>query len=99
MDPHFQAIYLERVTQEFANELDRIRTADDFRPDSVPVLVAALQQGAALYSPEQQARIVGRQDETDKVVDTADASDAFSSDGSETSSSRSSEASSGSSSS
>ena len=54
----FTAYYLQRATQEFAEDLDKVRVADDFKNDAVPLLVNALQQGTALYSPEQQRRIL-----------------------------------------
>ncbi|KAK0610445.1 ribosome-assembly protein 3-domain-containing protein [Bombardia bombarda] len=54
----FTSYYLQRVTQEFAEDLDKVRTADDFKNDALPLLVNALQQGTALFSPEDQRRIV-----------------------------------------
>ncbi|KAL8289905.1 hypothetical protein RB597_001508 [Gaeumannomyces tritici] len=57
--PEFEAFYLQRATRELAEDLDRVRAADDFRgPDAVPMLVRALRQGAASFSPRDQARIV-----------------------------------------
>jgi ribosome assembly protein 3 len=54
----FTSYYLQRATQEFAEDLDKVRSAGDFRNDAVPLLVNALQQGTVLFSPEQQQRIV-----------------------------------------
>lgn len=55
----FESYYLQRATRELAEDLDRVRAADDFRgPDAVPMLVHALRQGAACFSPSDQARIV-----------------------------------------
>ncbi|KAK1584762.1 ribosome-assembly protein 3-domain-containing protein [Colletotrichum navitas] len=54
----FTAFYLQRTTQEFAEDLDKVREADDFKADSVPFLVHALQQGTALYSALDQERVV-----------------------------------------
>ena len=46
----FESWYLQQVTREFADDLDRIRGASDFNEErSVPVLVQALKQGASLY--------------------------------------------------
>ncbi|TQN73794.1 Ribosome assembly protein 3 [Colletotrichum shisoi] len=53
----FNAFYLQRTTQEFAEDLDKVREADDFKADSVPFLVHALQQGTALYSVRDQERV------------------------------------------
>ncbi|KAK1999634.1 hypothetical protein LX36DRAFT_562580, partial [Colletotrichum falcatum] len=54
----FTAFYLQRTTQEFSEDLDKVREADDFKVDSVPFLVHALQQGTALYSALDQERVV-----------------------------------------
>ncbi|KAM0277539.1 hypothetical protein ACHAQH_005738 [Verticillium albo-atrum] len=54
----FTTFYLQRTTQEFAQDLDKARKADDFKTDSVQFLVHALQQGAALYSDADKARVV-----------------------------------------
>ncbi|KAF6812543.1 hypothetical protein CSOJ01_05092 [Colletotrichum sojae] len=54
----FTSFYLQRTTQEFAEDLDKVREADDFKVDSLPFLIHALQQGTALYSAADQARVV-----------------------------------------
>ncbi|KAK4187824.1 ribosome assembly protein 3 [Podospora australis] len=55
----FTSYYLQRATQEFAEDLDKVRTADDFKADNaLPMLISALQQGTAMFSPEEQRRIV-----------------------------------------
>lgn len=54
----FTSYYLQRATQEFAEDLDKVRTADDFKNDALNVLVNALQQGTAMFSPEEQSRVV-----------------------------------------
>lgn len=54
----FTAFYLQRATQEFAEDLDKIRNADDFRNDAIPMLINALSQGTAMFSPADQRRIV-----------------------------------------
>ncbi|KAJ0165459.1 hypothetical protein CTA2_11187 [Colletotrichum tanaceti] len=53
----FNAFYLQRTTREFAEDLDKVREADDFKAESVPFLVHALQQGTALYSTRDQERV------------------------------------------
>ncbi|OPB36949.1 hypothetical protein A0O28_0060290 [Trichoderma guizhouense] len=50
----FSALYLQKLTQELSEDLDKIRNADDFKAESVPSLVHALQQGAKQFSPAQQ---------------------------------------------
>ncbi|TLS23141.1 uncharacterized protein PpBr36_06677 [Pyricularia pennisetigena] len=56
--PEFEAFYLQQATKEFAEDLDKIRAADDFKNDAVPMLVHALKQGATMFAPAEQARIV-----------------------------------------
>jgi len=59
----FTSYYMQRATREFAEDLDKVRNADDFKNDSLPMLVKALQQGTALFSAEDQRRIIGAQEE------------------------------------
>ncbi|KAF4773130.1 hypothetical protein HER10_EVM0004014 [Colletotrichum scovillei] len=54
----FTTYYLQRTTQEFAEDLDKVRAADDFKAESLPFLIHALQQGTALYSARDQERVV-----------------------------------------
>ncbi|EAQ92161.1 hypothetical protein CHGG_00396 [Chaetomium globosum CBS 148.51] len=54
----FTWYYLQRATQEFAEDLDKVRAADDFKNDSLTIIVSALKQGTALFSPEEQRRII-----------------------------------------
>lgn len=54
----FTSFYLQRATKEFAEDLDKIRNADDFRSEAIPTLVNALSQGTAMFSPADQRRIV-----------------------------------------
>lgn len=56
-DEAFQNFYLRQATQEFANDLDKLRTANDFSEQSIPLLVAALNQGSACFSPGDRARV------------------------------------------
>lgn len=54
----FTKYYMHRATAEFADDLDRIRSADDFKDDALLVLVNALRQGMSLFSTEEQRRVV-----------------------------------------
>ncbi|UNI17309.1 hypothetical protein JDV02_003663 [Purpureocillium takamizusanense] len=54
----FARFYLERTTQELAEDLDKVRSADDFKADSVAFLVHALRQGVAQFSTHDQQRAV-----------------------------------------
>ncbi|KAK3320058.1 ribosome-assembly protein 3-domain-containing protein [Cercophora scortea] len=66
----FTSYYLSRVTQEFAEDLDKVRAADDFKNDAIQLLVNALQQGTALFSPEEQRRIVAAEAAAEKPTST-----------------------------
>ena len=51
---------MQRITTEFAEDLDKIRGADDFKgADSVEVLIRALRQGVDGWSVENMKRVVG----------------------------------------
>lgn len=54
----FTKYYMLRATTEFAEDLDEIRRADDFKEDALPLLISALQQGTSIFSIEEQRRIV-----------------------------------------
>lgn len=54
----FTSYYLQRATKEFAEDLDKVRNADDFRNDAIPILINALSQGTSMFSPADQRRIV-----------------------------------------
>lgn len=55
----FDATYLQQASKEFADDLDRLRTANDFKGDrSVQVLVAALRQGTSCFSEDEKRRVV-----------------------------------------
>jgi ribosome assembly protein 3 len=59
MADSFPSFYLQRATREFAADLDALRAADDFKPDSsVPLLVHALQQGAGMYGDAERERVM-----------------------------------------
>lgn len=62
----FTSYYLQRATKEFAEDLDKIRNADDFRNDAIPILINALSQGTAMFSPADQRRIVTAEDDVPK---------------------------------
>ncbi|KAI3393541.1 hypothetical protein diail_4178 [Diaporthe ilicicola] len=54
----FTSFYLQQATKEFAEDLDKIRNADDFKSEAISTLVSALSQGTAMFSPADQRRIV-----------------------------------------
>ncbi|MCJ1452795.1 hypothetical protein MMC28_003139 [Mycoblastus sanguinarius] len=54
----FSSYYLKRLTVEFADDIDKIRNASDFKEGSVPVLIQALKQGAQGFSEEERARVM-----------------------------------------
>lgn len=55
----FDDFYLKQATKEFANDLDKLRSAGDFKEGSVPVLIAALKQGRACFTAEERTRVGG----------------------------------------
>ncbi|KAJ4388011.1 hypothetical protein N0V93_008614 [Gnomoniopsis smithogilvyi] len=62
----FTSFYLQRATQEFSEDLDKIRNADDFRTDAIPVLINALSQGTSMFSLADQRRIVAKEGPAEK---------------------------------
>ncbi|KAI2634550.1 ribosome-assembly protein 3-domain-containing protein [Xylaria nigripes] len=54
----FTSYYLQQSTKEFAEDLDKIRGADDFKGDALPMLIKSLQQGTSMFSAADQKRIV-----------------------------------------
>lgn len=56
----FAQLYLQKVTAEFSNDLDKLRTAPDFKGSSIDTLVNALQQGQSTFAREDRVRM-GRQ--------------------------------------
>lgn len=59
VDPekNFEELYLRQATKEFANDLEKLRNASDFKDKSVPMLVDALKQGTACFSREEREKI------------------------------------------
>jgi hypothetical protein len=55
----FSALYLRKLAAEFADDLDKVREAPDFKASSVPMLVHALKQGESLFTVEERRRVVG----------------------------------------
>jgi ribosome assembly protein 3 len=55
----FSAIYLRKITTELADDLDTVREAQDFKANSVPMLIHALKQGENMFSVEERIRIIG----------------------------------------
>lgn len=61
----FSALYLQRLTTELAEDIDKVRTADDFKADSIPFLVHALQQGSQQFTTADQKRVIQSKDTKD----------------------------------
>lgn len=53
----FDAFYLRQMTTEFAEDLDKLRSASDFNDRSVPLLVNALKQGRGCFSKGERERV------------------------------------------
>lgn len=56
-DSDFSAYYLQRAAKELAEDLDKVREARDFKPDSVQVLVHAIQQGSDSFPAADRAKV------------------------------------------
>ncbi|KAF8866195.1 hypothetical protein BDZ45DRAFT_668051 [Acephala macrosclerotiorum] len=54
----FTKFYMQRVTTEFEDDLDKLRQADDFKDGALPLLIGALQQGTSLFGVDEKRRIV-----------------------------------------
>ncbi|KAK0101535.1 hypothetical protein ONS95_006701 [Cadophora gregata] len=54
----FAKFYMQRATAEFAEDLERLRTSDDFKDEAVPMLISALKGGTAMFSSDEKKRIV-----------------------------------------
>lgn len=59
VDEDFDAIYIRKITTELADDLDKVRSAQDFKANSIPMLIHALKQGESLFSVEEKRRIIG----------------------------------------
>ncbi|TKA27892.1 hypothetical protein B0A50_03957 [Salinomyces thailandicus] len=62
LEQAFQAFYLRQATREFANDLDKLRSASDFKAaggSSVTLLIEALKQGSTCFGKEERERIGG----------------------------------------
>ncbi|KAI1424242.1 ribosome-assembly protein 3-domain-containing protein [Xylaria sp. FL1777] len=72
----FTSYYLQQSTKEFAEDLDKIRSADDFKGDALPMLIKSLQQGTSMFSAADQKRIVDARQASalDKGADDEDES-------------------------
>ncbi|KAK2628862.1 hypothetical protein QTJ16_001965 [Diplocarpon rosae] len=58
VDAVFTKFYMERATREFEDDLEQLRTSEDFRSESLPMLIAALQGGTSLFSEGEKRRVV-----------------------------------------
>ncbi|KAM3449013.1 hypothetical protein MY5147_009849 [Beauveria neobassiana] len=68
----FSSGYLQRLTQELSEDLDKVRNADDFKAESVPFLVHALSQGSLQFSKNDKKRIVQAMEEQIEDEQTKD---------------------------
>lgn len=51
----FEAFYLKQTTKEFSEDLEKLRSANDFRGQrSVELLVGALKQGVVTFSKDER---------------------------------------------
>ncbi|KAK1005227.1 hypothetical protein LTR91_004083 [Friedmanniomyces endolithicus] len=58
LEQSFEDFYLRQATKEFANDLDKLRAANDFHgTGSIALLVGALRQGTACFGAEERGRV------------------------------------------
>lgn len=55
----FSAVYLRKITTELADDLDKVREAQDFKASSLPMLIHALKQGERLFTVDEKRSVVG----------------------------------------
>ena len=55
----FSAIYLRKIAAELGDDIDKVREAQDFKANSVPMLIHALKQGESMFSAEEKRRVIG----------------------------------------
>lgn len=55
----FQAYYLQRITTEFADDLDKLRQSEDFGIGHLEMLRMVLGQGVEAWDEGEMARVVG----------------------------------------
>lgn len=58
LDAAFTKFYMQQATTEFAEDLDKVRQASDFKDDALPILIQALQQGTEMWGIEEKRRVV-----------------------------------------
>ena len=46
------------MTADFADDIEKLRNANDFKESSVPVLIQALKQGAAGFTEEEKKMVM-----------------------------------------
>ena len=54
----FESYYLKQITAEFADDIDKLRSAPDFSAQSVPILVQALRQGSKGFTDEEKEKVM-----------------------------------------
>ena len=57
----FESRYLQLVTTEFADDLDKLRSAPDFDEDSLTILIDLLKQTGKVYTEEQKRIMMGEE--------------------------------------
>lgn len=49
---------MQRLAGELGEDLNAMRSADDFNDAALPMLLRALEQGTSIFSPEEKRRLV-----------------------------------------
>lgn len=61
-DEEFNQFYMNLVTEQFSNDLVKLRQANDFGPGSIDLLIAGLKQGANIFDDEQKRILLNQKD-------------------------------------
>lgn len=54
----FSAYYLQQITHELSEDIDKVRVAEDFKSDSVSFLVHALRQGSSQFPVGGESAVI-----------------------------------------
>jgi ribosome assembly protein 3 len=56
--PDFASFYLRKVAMELEDDLDKIRSAGDFKQSSLDLLISALRQGESIFSADEKRQVM-----------------------------------------
>jgi ribosome assembly protein 3 len=57
-DGEFESYYVQLMTAEFGEDLDKLRQSNDFQPRSLPLLINALKEGKNMFDANQRKAVL-----------------------------------------